>query len=66
MCKEGYQWLKSNLRSKIKKLGSIWIYVWLGTCDLTSKNKKYIALTAEDDQVVDIAYEYLLKIAALS
>ena len=41
------------------------IYVWLGTCDLTSQNKKYIALTGEDDQVVDIAYEYLVKIAAL-
>ena len=64
-CKEGYKWLKSNLRSKTKKLGNIWIYVWLGTYDLTSKNKKYIALTAEDNQAVDIAYEYLLKIAAL-
>ena len=64
-CRDGYKWLKSNLRQKPKKLGSIWIYVRLGTCDLTSKNKKYIALTAEDDQAVANAYEYLLKIAAL-
>ena len=62
-CKEGYKWLKSNIRHKTKKLGNI--CVWLGTCDLTSKNKKYIALTAEDDQAVENAYEYLLKIAAL-
>jgi lysophospholipase L1-like esterase len=64
-CKEGYNWLKSNLKSKTKKLGSIWIYVWLGASDLTSKTKKYIALTAEDDQAVNIAYEYLLEILAL-
>ena len=47
------------------KLGCIWIYVWLGTCDLTSKYKKYLAVMAEDDQTVNITYGYLLKISAL-
>ncbi|KAK3094782.1 hypothetical protein FSP39_006183 [Pinctada imbricata] len=41
-CKDGYKWLKSNFKSKVKKLGDIWLYVWLGTCDLTTKKKQEI------------------------
>ena len=65
-CKKGYKWLKSNIKSKIRKLGRIWIYVWLGTCDLTTKNKKYVSLTSEGEQAIDKAYEYLLKIKELA
>jgi hypothetical protein len=38
------QWLKSNISKKIINHGDIWLYVWMGTCNLTSKNKKYISL----------------------
>jgi hypothetical protein len=37
------QWLKSNISKKIINYGDIWLYVWMGTCNLTSKNKKYIS-----------------------
>lgn len=59
---EGYIWLQNKLKSKIKKIGNIWLYVWLGTCDITSKHKKYISLASEDDQSVSTAYNNIQKI----
>jgi len=47
------QWLKSNISKKIINYGDIWLYVWMGTCNLTSKNKKYISLKSENDEEVD-------------
>lgn len=32
-------WLKENLHNKIRLLGNIHLYVWLGTCNLTTKDK---------------------------
>ena len=29
------QWLKSNISKKIINYGDIWLYVWMGTCNLT-------------------------------
>ncbi|KAK3088908.1 hypothetical protein FSP39_025302 [Pinctada imbricata] len=51
-CKDGYKWLKSNFKSKVKKLGDIWLYVWLGTCDLTTK--KAILNYTKPDIVIGI------------
>ncbi|VDI52841.1 Hypothetical predicted protein [Mytilus galloprovincialis] len=62
---KGYSWLKNNIKRKMKKHGQIWLYIWYGTCDLTSKNKKYIALTSETDSAIDKAAEYLGKIKEL-
>ncbi|CAG2184475.1 unnamed protein product [Mytilus edulis] len=62
---KGYSWLKNNIKRKTKKHGQIWLYIWYGTCDLTSKNKKYIALTSETDSAIDKAAEYLGKIKEL-
>jgi hypothetical protein len=50
---DGTQWLKSNISKKIINYGDIWLYVWMGTCNLTSKNKKYISLKSENDEEVD-------------
>ena len=47
------KWLKSNISKKIINYGDIWLYVWMGTCNLTSKNKKYISLKSENDEEVD-------------
>ena len=63
--KKSYGGPKATRRVRKVTSGLNPTYIWLGTCDLTSKNKKYIALTAEDDQAVDIAYKYLLKTAEL-
>jgi hypothetical protein len=49
----------------LKKLKKIWLYVWLGTCDLTTKNKKYVALTHDDDRAIEYAIDYLGKIKEL-
>ena len=58
-------WLKKNIASKIIRHGDIWLYTWLGTCNLTSKNKKYIALTSESDTEIDNIirkYEEIIEI----
>jgi hypothetical protein len=47
------QWLKYNIFKKIINYGDIWLYVWMGTCNLTSINKKYISLKSENYEEVD-------------
>jgi hypothetical protein len=50
----------------LNSLGKVWRYVWLGTSDLTSKNKKYISLTSkEDNDTVDHIVSYFSKILDL-
>lgn len=39
-----FNWLEKNVRKLTKKYGRIRIYVWIGTCDLTSKSGRYISL----------------------
>ena len=46
------QWLKRNIARKIINHGDVWVYVWLGTCNLTTKGKKYISLTSETEEEV--------------
>lgn len=41
---EGINWLNNNIDSKLRRYGDLCIYLWLGTCDLTHKNGKYISL----------------------
>ena len=46
------RYLKRTIARQIINYGNIWLYVWLGTCDLTSKNKdKYISIN--DEEVID-------------
>ena len=52
-------WLRRNIARKIIRYGDIWLYVWLGTCNLTTKNQKnnFISLTSEtDDEIDNIPY----------
>lgn len=64
--KDRYNWLKDNLDHKLISIGNIWLYVWLGTCDLTSKNKKYISITTQEgNDTVDHILSYFNKILDL-
>ena len=42
-----YVWLQKNLASKVRKYGEIFLYIWLGTCDLTVKHKEF----QKDDKI---------------
>jgi len=50
---DSLRWLRRNIKNKIQHLGNISLYVWLGTCDLTTKNNKYISLTSFNDKIID-------------
>ncbi|CAG2206309.1 unnamed protein product [Mytilus edulis] len=57
------QYLENIIAGKVKTLGNIWLYVWLGTCDLTSKQGKYISLTSQTgDETIDHIIEYFNQI----
>ena len=61
-----YLWLKRNLDRQFPNTGTAWIYVWLGTCDLTQKDKKYIAIRSpESDTSIETILEYIQKIIDL-
>jgi hypothetical protein len=54
--------LKRNLDRQFPNTGTAWIYVWLGTCDLTQKDKKYIAIRSpESDSSIETILEYIQK-----
>ena len=63
--KDRFNWLKSVLQQKVAELGAIWIYVWLGTCDLTSYNKKYISISSYSDEKITVLSYYYNKIINL-
>jgi hypothetical protein len=47
-------WLKRNIDAKIRTLGPIRLYIWLGTCNLTRKGEiPHIALTSNNDDSVN-------------
>jgi hypothetical protein len=58
-CKSGARtrdqlnWLKKNIGNKIAQYGNLTIFVWLGTCDLTVKEGKYISLRQGSDKIVE-------------
>jgi len=55
---EGVNWLKENLPRKIRLLGNIHLYVWLATCDFTSKTKGGAVSLNPIDQTQDILEQY--------
>jgi len=46
------KFLKENLEREHQKLNYITLYVWVGTCNLTTKEGNYIYLTAKDHTAV--------------
>ena len=58
--KEEVQWLESKLKYVSNNL---WLYIWTGTCDLTTKSGKYISLTSQEgDETVNSTVEHYRKI----
>lgn len=52
--KNSITWLKKNIERKIYFLGNISLYVWLGTCNLTTKDKNYnISISCWNDDVIN-------------
>jgi hypothetical protein len=58
-------WLKSVIVQTISDLGPIWLFVWLGTCDLPTYNKKYISIITHNDDTMNCIAEYYQKIVNL-
>jgi hypothetical protein len=48
-----HTFLKENLERELQKINYITLYVWVGTCNLTTKEDNYIYLTAKDHTAVD-------------
>lgn len=48
------RWVRQNLQRELSRLGPVVVYVWLGTCDLTSKRDNgQIFLQEQDNTRVD-------------
>ncbi|CAG2233385.1 unnamed protein product [Mytilus edulis] len=62
---QGLEWLRSNLDSKIGQLDNISLYIWLGTCDLTTYDGKYIALRSEEQDTIKTLtdnYQHIIEL----
>ena len=63
---KNYYSLEKNIKSKIKELGNIHLYIWLGTCDLTTKNKDgTISLARQHSETSKNIFEELQKFKLL-
>ena len=63
---ESLHWLGFNIESKINEIGSIHLYIWLGTCNLTKKGKHFsISLANQQPQEANEIIESLQKIEAI-
>ena len=47
--RQTFDWFRDNIDRKIQRPGPLWIYIWVGTCDLTTKNGNYVHITSESD-----------------
>ncbi|CAG2212034.1 unnamed protein product [Mytilus edulis] len=61
MVKTDTSGLKITYAKKINDLGPIWLYIWFSTCDLTTYNKGYIAITAHGTDAIDNTMQYYHK-----
>ncbi|OWF42392.1 hypothetical protein KP79_PYT05157 [Mizuhopecten yessoensis] len=61
----GHRWLIENLPAKLTRHGKVSLYVWLGTCNLTSVNKDYISLTTDLDETVNKIINTITEIRTL-
>ena len=57
-----WAWLKRNIDRNLQNLGDIALYVWLGTCNLTSKDKsRFISLSTQNNEIIDHIIRTLLE-----
>ena len=49
---KGYSWLVDNLDRQITRLGNVHVYIWLGTCDLTTYDHSFISPSSESDTTI--------------
>ncbi|KAK3083860.1 hypothetical protein FSP39_004254 [Pinctada imbricata] len=50
---DAVQWLRQNIRHKVRHYGKLQLYVWLGTCDLTIKSGKFTSIRSTNNDTVD-------------
>jgi hypothetical protein len=62
---DSLRWLRRNIKNKIHHLGNISLYVWLGACDLTTNNNKYISLTSFNDKIIESVVDNFKEIIEL-
>ncbi|CAC5377920.1 unnamed protein product [Mytilus coruscus] len=54
------KWLKTNIKHKIQRVGDISVYIWSGTCNLTTRDKNgYISITSTDDDTIQLILDKL-------
>ena len=59
-------WLGEHIHDKIRELGDIHLYIWLGTCNLTNKNKDgTISLTSQQPNAAINIFSKLTKFQEL-
>lgn len=48
--RDSVKWLEKNIKSLVLKYNKIWLYIWIGTCDITTLDRStfLISLTSED------------------
>ncbi|CAC5389908.1 unnamed protein product [Mytilus coruscus] len=48
--RDSVKWLEKNIKSLVLKYNRIWLYIWIGTCDITTLDRStfLINLTSED------------------
>ncbi|CAG2193590.1 unnamed protein product [Mytilus edulis] len=63
--RQGLEWLQENLATQIGRIDNISLYVWLGTCDLTTYNKKCIALGSENKENIEQIVTNFKEISSL-
>ena len=64
---DGLDWMRNKFAQKVGHLDNIALYVWLGTCDLTTYDyrTRYISLKGNIDQAVEEAGKNLENIASI-
>ena len=55
-------YLQQNLQSHVQRLGNITLFVWIGTCNLTTKTGKFIDVTSHDSSSAYSLIEQLKEI----
>ncbi|CAG2201935.1 unnamed protein product [Mytilus edulis] len=57
---DGLQYIKRNINRAIRNFGNIWIYIWLGTCDLTVKERdhKINIRSTSDSSIIHLSEKF--------